>query len=76
MYRFFLPIPEDAFGGRNYRFCILCMPSWLYIYNDIHIYCIILYIYTHNMGINIHICHYVNINVQYDATYDALSLYI
>ena len=32
MYRFFLPIPEDAFGGRNYRFCILCMPSWLYIY--------------------------------------------
>ena len=31
MYRF-LPIPEDAFGGRNYRFCILCMPSTLYIY--------------------------------------------
>ena len=29
MYRFFLPIPEDAFGGRNYRFCILCMPSTL-----------------------------------------------
>ena len=37
MYRFFLPIPEDAFRGRNYRFCILCMPSWLYIY----------YTYTH-----------------------------
>ena len=33
MYRFFLPIPEDAFRGRNYRFCILCMPSRLYIYN-------------------------------------------
>ena len=32
MYRFFWPIPEDAFGGRNYRFCILCMPSRLYIY--------------------------------------------
>ena len=32
MYRFLLPIPEDAFRGRNYRFCILCMPSRLYIY--------------------------------------------
>ena len=31
MYRFFLPIPEDAFRGRNYRFCILCMPSRLYL---------------------------------------------
>ena len=38
MYRFFLPIPEDAFRGRNYRFCILCMPSWLYIYIIIHIH--------------------------------------
>ena len=29
---FSLPIPEDAFWGRNYRFCILCIPSWLYIF--------------------------------------------
>ena len=48
---------------------------YIYICNDIYI---IIHIYTHIIWviINIHICHYVNINVQYDATYDALSLYI
>ena len=47
MYRFFLPIPEDAFGGRNYRFCILCMPSTLYIYiYSTYIY-IFIYLFIH-----------------------------
>ena len=46
MYRFFLPIPEDAFGGRNYQFCILCMPSTLYIHIYIYTY-IYIHIYTH-----------------------------
>ena len=48
MYRFFLPIPEDAFGGRNYRFCILCIPSWLYIYIYI-LYYKYIYIYAHGL---------------------------
>ena len=53
MYMFFFPIPEDVFilcisfftdsgrcfWGRNYRFCILCIPSGSYIY-------IILYLHT------------------------------
>ena len=39
MYRFFWPIPEDASGGRNYRFCILCMPSRLYINAKLYSQC-------------------------------------
>ena len=53
MYMLFFPIPEDVFilcigfftdsgrcfWGRNYRFCILCIPSGLYI--------IYIYIFTH-----------------------------
>ena len=46
MYRFFLPIPEDAFGGRNYRFCILCMPSTLYIHTHTHAFGKCVYVYT------------------------------
>ena len=40
----FLLIPEDAFWGRNYRFCILCIPSWLYMIIYIYVW---LYIYNY-----------------------------
>ena len=57
MYMFFFPIPEDVFilcisfftdsgrcfWGRNYRFCILCIPSGLHIY----IYILYYIIFTH-----------------------------
>ena len=38
MYTCFLPIPENAFWGQNYRFYILCIPSWLYMFIHISSY--------------------------------------
>ena len=72
---FFWPIPEDAFGGRNYRFCILCMPSRLYMYMYNYM-CMSVYIYMYMYMYVIFICICICICMLYLYVYVYVCVYL